>query len=103
MLTLLMLQFYPPYQCAALLPKQSAPVPIGFHLILQTDYFNDLIKKSSYQGWLGPNSRPLCVPLRFGLAVARYQTAILHDVSGSEATPSDADILDTRAYGMGRS
>ena len=43
-LTVLMPRFYPPYQRAAPLPKRSAPIPIGFHLILSTSYF-----QQSYQ------------------------------------------------------
>ena len=72
-------------------------------VLAHRSFSENLIKKGSYRGWvhrLGSNSRPLCGPSWFWLAVARYQVAILHDVNGSE-TALDADILlDTRAYGI---
>ena len=54
MLTLLTPQFYPPYRRAAPLPKRSAPIPIGCHPILPTDYF-----QQSYQEKLLPELSPL--------------------------------------------
>ena len=61
-LTLLKPQFYPPYRRAAPLPKRSALIPIGFHLIMPTDYFHQSFQKKTptegdSTGWarsLGP-------------------------------------------------
>ncbi len=47
-------RFYPPYRRAAPLPKRSAPLPIGFRLMLPTNYF-----QQSYQEKLLPGVSPL--------------------------------------------
>lgn len=99
-------QFYSSYQRAAPLPKRPAPIAVCFHLTLTTDYFEESYhRKGSYRGpaqSMDRKSHLWCYLLWSGRASARYWVVILHDISGRGAM-SDANILDTRAYGIGRS